>query len=326
MLDALDCLADERLDQERLGIVGRNAARFEVEQEVFVERPRGSTVAALDIVSENLELRLVVRLGRVRKQQGVGSHFGVGFLGVRADDDLALENAASFIIEHGLEYLPADAVVNGMIGNQRGVGMLAAPEQARAPDACDRTLAIEAHEQLIAHDAGAGREQKFVETRMRADRRHQGRDMQCPRALAGYLDVVDMSPVADLELERCVHLILAAGRTVMGFDQHRAGTRLDPHKGTYEDRSRLAAGIDEHEVDRPRQRYFRGNMDHRTITHEGSVERDRDVATRHHLAEMLHQLGIPDRQGLRHRTDGETGFEVGQVGQFRYECTVDEHD
>ena len=71
----------------------------------------------------------------------------------------------------------------GMVGDQRGVGMLAALEQARAADAGDRALAVEAHEQLVAHHRAAGREQELVEARVRADRRHQRRDMQRAGAL-----------------------------------------------------------------------------------------------------------------------------------------------
>ena len=62
---------------------------------------------------------------------------------------------------------------DGVVGDQRGVGMLAALEQARAADAGDGALAVEAHEQLVAHHRAAGGEQELVEARMRADRRHQ---------------------------------------------------------------------------------------------------------------------------------------------------------
>ena len=110
-------------------------------------------MAALDVVGEDLELRLVVGLGRLRQQQRVRRHLGVGLLRVRAHDDLALEDAAALVVEHGLEHLAAGAVVRGMVGDQRGVGVLAALEQARAADAGDRALAVEAHEQLVAHDA-----------------------------------------------------------------------------------------------------------------------------------------------------------------------------
>ena len=143
---------------------------------------------------------------------------------------------------------------NGVVGDQGGVGVLAALEQARAADAGDVPSPVEAHEQLVAHHRGAGGEQELVEAGMRADRRHQARDVQRARALAGDLDVIDMGLVADLELERRVHLVLAGIRAVVAFDQHRARALLDDDERADEDRGRLLAGIDEDEMDRPRQR------------------------------------------------------------------------
>ena len=84
VLDALDRLADEGLDQQRLGFLGRNAARLEVEQQILVEIARGRAVAALHVVGEDLQFRLVVGLGRVRQQQRVRRHLGVGLLRVPA--------------------------------------------------------------------------------------------------------------------------------------------------------------------------------------------------------------------------------------------------
>ena len=113
-----------------------------------------------------------------------------------------------------------------MVGDQGGVGVLAALEQARAANAGDRALAREAHEQLVAHHRAAGGEQELVEAGVRADRRHQGRDMQRAGALAGDLDVIDMGLVADHELERGVDLVLAPTAFV-ALDQHRARALLD---------------------------------------------------------------------------------------------------
>ena len=160
MLDALDRLADEGLDQQRLGFLGRNAARLQIEQQVLVERAGGRAVAALHVVGEDLELRLVVGLGVLRQQQRVRRHLGVGLLRVRLHDDLALEHAAALAVEHRLEHLAAAAAAGRVIDDQRGVGMLAAVEQRRAADAGDRALAVEAHEQLVAHHRAAGGEQR----------------------------------------------------------------------------------------------------------------------------------------------------------------------
>ena len=74
MLDAVDRLADEGLDQQRLGLLGRNAARHQIELQVLVERAGGRAVAALHVVGEDLQLRLAVGLGLVRQQQRVRHH------------------------------------------------------------------------------------------------------------------------------------------------------------------------------------------------------------------------------------------------------------
>src|SRR5262249_9487192 len=160
-----------------------NAARLEVEQQVFVERTRGRAVTALYVVGKDFELGLVVGLRPLGEQQRVRRHLGVGLLRVRPHDDLALKDAAGFLVAHRLEHLPAGALTPRVVGDQGGVGVLAALEQAGAADAGDRALAAETHERLVAYDAATGSEQKLVEARMRADRGHQGRYVQGARPL-----------------------------------------------------------------------------------------------------------------------------------------------
>src|SRR5215211_8875828 len=63
MLDTLDGLADEGLDQQRLGLLRRNAACLEIKQQGLVERAGRRAMAALPIVGEDFQLRLVVGLG-----------------------------------------------------------------------------------------------------------------------------------------------------------------------------------------------------------------------------------------------------------------------
>src|SRR5262249_34970069 len=152
----------------------------------------------------------------------------------------ALEDAAALLVEHRFEHFAAGAVRSSVVGDQCGVGVLAALEQARAADAGDRAFAVESHEGLVAYDGTAGREQKLVEAGMRADRRHQGGDMQRASAVAGDLDMIDVGLVTDLELERRVHLVLARDRADVAFDEHRARPLLDDDEGTGEYRSGLA--------------------------------------------------------------------------------------
>ena len=150
--------------------------------------------------------------------------------------------------------------------------------------------------------------------------------MQGARALAGDLDVVDVSRVADLELERRIHLVLAGIRADMAFHQHGARALLDHDERADEYRGRLLARIHEHEMDRPRQRDTLRDMDHRAVTHERGIERDRHVVGRHQLAQMGQEMRIAAREPLRHRADGEARFQIGKIGEFRHEGAIDEHD
>ena len=150
--------------------------------------------------------------------------------------------------------------------------------------------------------------------------------MQGARALAGDLDVIDMRRVADLELERRIHLVLAGIGADMAFHQHRACALLDHDERADEDRGRLLAGIDEDEMDRPRERDSLRDMDHRAVTHERGIERDRHIVGRHQLAQMGDELLIAGGEPLRHRADREAGFQVGEIGELRHEGAVDEDD
>jgi hypothetical protein len=182
------------------------------------------------------------------------------------------------------------------------------------------------HEDLIAHDAPAGREQKLVEARMRADGSHQRGHMHCTGALAGDFDVIDVSVIAHLELKHRVHLVLARARTDMAFEQHGARAVFDHDERADENRRRLAAGIHEYDMDRLRQRGALRHVDQRAVAHEGGVERNRDVVGRHDLAEMSEQVAIAGRQRLRHGANGEAGLEASEIGEFRHESAVDEYD
>ena len=61
-------------------------------------------------------------------------HAAVGLLRVRADDDLALEDARRLVVDHRLEQLAALAMRHRMVDDERRVGMLAAAEHGGAVD------------------------------------------------------------------------------------------------------------------------------------------------------------------------------------------------
>ena len=62
------------------GFLFWDAARCEIEQEIIIQGAGRSAVSALHVVRKDFELRLVVGLGRVRKQERMRGHFGIGLL------------------------------------------------------------------------------------------------------------------------------------------------------------------------------------------------------------------------------------------------------
>ena len=205
--------------------------------------------------------------------------------------------------------------------------MLAALEQGRAADVRDRALAAEAQEQLVAHHRAADREGEGVEARMRADIRHQRREVQRLVALARDLDVIDMRVVGDRQLQRGIGLVVAAVRALMALDQHRARALLDHDERAGEQRGRLVAGRREHEMDRPLDRGAGRDVDHDAVAHEGGVERDRRIVGRDHLAEMLRRPAHrPPRAPAP--SGGWSGrvSSVGEIGQLGHERAIDEHE
>ena len=91
-------------------------------------------MAALHVVGEDFQLRLVVGLGLLGQQQRPRHHLGVGLLRVLAHDDLALEHAAAFVVEHRAEQLAAFAAAGGMVDQQSRVDVLLALDQRHTAD------------------------------------------------------------------------------------------------------------------------------------------------------------------------------------------------
>ena len=158
MLDRLDHFGGERLDQQRLRLLFRNAAGHQIEFELVVERAGGGAVAALDVVGKDLELRLAVGLRAVGQQQRARHHLGVGLLRLRPNRDLALKHGAGLVVDHRLEDFTALAAGGGVVDGERGIGMLPVGQQAQAAKVRFGAFAREQHELLIAHDGAAGRE------------------------------------------------------------------------------------------------------------------------------------------------------------------------
>ena len=116
--NGFDGLADEGLNQERLGFLFGKAPGAQIKQQAFVERAGGGAVTAGHVVGKDFQFRLVVGLGLVREQQRPRHHLGVGLLRVGLNDDAALKHRMSAIVDHRAEDLAAGAIRHRVIEEQ----------------------------------------------------------------------------------------------------------------------------------------------------------------------------------------------------------------
>src|SRR4029077_11480419 len=112
-------------------------------------------MAALHIVGENLELRLVVHRGVLRKEERRRHHLAVGLLCVRAHDDLALEDAIRALVDRRLEELAALTAGHRMVDDERHIRMAIAVQHPDAVEVELRPLPGKAREDLMTRHQGS---------------------------------------------------------------------------------------------------------------------------------------------------------------------------
>ena len=117
-LDAADDVVGEGEGQQAAGLVQADAARAQVEDRFVVELADRGAVRAFHVVGEDLQLRLGVDGRVVGQQQRLVGLLGVGLLGVLADEDLAVEDAAGLAVEDALVQLVAGAVRLGVVDDR----------------------------------------------------------------------------------------------------------------------------------------------------------------------------------------------------------------
>src|SRR5688572_1921448 len=149
MGNVLEGLRGEGRNKEGARFRRRNTARAQIEDEILLEVSGGRAMAAGDIVGIDLELGLGVELRRGREQKTMARLLAVRLLGAALDDDLALEDAASLLVEDAFEDLAARAAGNAMIDDQARVAVLAAAKEISAGDLGIGVLALEGDEALL---------------------------------------------------------------------------------------------------------------------------------------------------------------------------------
>src|SRR4030095_5002694 len=230
--DFLDRFADKRLDQQGFSLLFRDAARHQIELERAIERTGSRAVAALHIVCKDFQLGLVVRLRFVGQQQRMTGHFGICFLGMRIDDDLAWEDPPTLAVENRSESFAAFTAARCVLDHQRVVHVLAISQEGGAADRRPRSLAIEPHESLVTYDAAAGSESEVVIGRIGANRDTERREPQRRLAVAPDLYMVHPRPVSDDELKNGVDLIVEANRPLETLDQSQLRARFGDYPAT----------------------------------------------------------------------------------------------
>ena len=257
-------------------------------------------MAAHHVVGEDLKLGLRIELGRLGEQKRLGHLLAVGLLGVRRDDDLALEDAARLAVEHGLEQLAARAMRHRMLDEQRRVAMLTAAHEQCAGNIEDRAFAGEAREGLAADESRTGRELEGVVARVGADLDERGTEMHGVVRFALDLDVVDRRLGADADLGDGVALEPAQPKTRISFRSASARCRARQERGAGEDRGGLASAVEVNEMDRLVEGDAFADTQRHAARHQGRVEgNDAVVLARIHRAERLFEPGSQASRALR---------------------------
>src|SRR5215468_5619455 len=125
----------------------------EIEDAILGDLAVGRTVAALDVVGEDLELRLAVHLHLVREEQVLVGLMRVRPDGARPHDDAAVEDTPRAPVQNALVELPARGARRRMIDHGAGVDMLPPADDEETVEGAGGRLAAEAHLSLVPHEA-----------------------------------------------------------------------------------------------------------------------------------------------------------------------------
>src|SRR3954454_7175318 len=120
--DFLDRLAQKSLDQHAAGLLGRDAARAQIEQRGLVEIADCRAVGAFDVVSVDFEFGLRVDDGAAADHQVAALLARIGLLRTLADDHAALKRAVSAIERNALDESRALPASRGVIYLGFGTG------------------------------------------------------------------------------------------------------------------------------------------------------------------------------------------------------------
>ena len=154
--DAAHHVAGEGADHDLAGVLQSDAAGTEIKNRLLVHLADGGAVGAFDVVGEDFELGFGVNDGVVGEEEVAVGLFGVGFLGVLADKDFAVEDAVGAPGEDAVVEFVAFATGVGVIHHGVVIGQLVAPDQVEAVENAGAVFTVEKGLNLVAGQVRAG--------------------------------------------------------------------------------------------------------------------------------------------------------------------------
>jgi hypothetical protein len=295
---------------------------------VVVQLPDGGAVRALDVIGEDLELRLGVGVGVVGQEQVHARLLGVGLLRVRRDVDAAAEHAGGAIVEDALVELPAVAVRLEVVDPEVVVHMLVAAREREPVVRAVTAFGVESGVEVVADERAAHRE---VVRRDGAacllphvQRAHVGRLL----ALQLHLVVVDRGAGFGEHLRDGRREIRTVARARVGLDDRRAaaGAGHDEIPRVAHGRRGTGHGHVEH-VHRSRQGGVCGQPHEQAVPEQRRVESgERVIVGVHDLTEMRLDPGEVGGEGLGKTPHAGAVWQGPHARPFRREAAVDEDE
>jgi len=196
-LDSADDIRGEGVDKERFRFFFGQTARLKIEHLICVQLSYRRAVRAFHIVGEDFQLRLCVYLRRIREKQRFVGLFGVSFLRVEADKNLAVEHSPRPVIQHILIQFVAGAVRHGMVNRGVIVHQASPIAERQTVQGAFNVFATEIRADVVASEVAAeGQVMRREDALVRHSYLRVG-DMKSGFALAVQFVVIEMSVLRD---------------------------------------------------------------------------------------------------------------------------------
>ena len=151
-------IADEGMHQHGFSGLEPNAAGAGIKQRIRVELPHGAPVAALDIVRINFQFGLGVHARLVAGEDVRVLLVGIGLLGIRAHEHLAIEHPGALAVQNAFVVLRAGAMGHAVIHRGVVVHEFALSRQEGAVQLRMGSLAVDAEGQIVSYPNTAYRD------------------------------------------------------------------------------------------------------------------------------------------------------------------------